>query len=221
MPAALRVRFLRTACPACWLLDVSRPIASRMVFRAQGESPAPLGHDKREQPRSVSPATRLQRSHEICVTANRLSGGRMGASLLAAAEAATALVTSQWEPAPSHWEGCDFPVGASQIPLGNPTGSFSGGEWDFQRAARKASGRTGGAARSPHWDPRLWRGALAGSHSAARGAPREHPLGGRATIGPAPLPVRYLPNTIIQNLGLLACSYKGVFKGILTHSSML
>ena len=40
MPAALRVRFLRTACPACWLLDVSRLIASRMVFRAQGESPA-------------------------------------------------------------------------------------------------------------------------------------------------------------------------------------
>ena len=25
----------------CWLLDVSRLIASRMVFRAQGESPAP------------------------------------------------------------------------------------------------------------------------------------------------------------------------------------
>ena len=40
MPAALRVRFLRTACPACWLLGVSRLIASRMVFRAQGESPA-------------------------------------------------------------------------------------------------------------------------------------------------------------------------------------
>ena len=40
VPAALRVRFLRTACPTCWLLDVSRLIASRMVFRAQGESPA-------------------------------------------------------------------------------------------------------------------------------------------------------------------------------------
>jgi hypothetical protein len=38
--AALRVRFLRTTCPACWLLDVSRLIASRMVFRAQDESPA-------------------------------------------------------------------------------------------------------------------------------------------------------------------------------------
>jgi hypothetical protein len=34
-------RFLRRACPACWLLDVSRLIASRMVFRAQGESAAP------------------------------------------------------------------------------------------------------------------------------------------------------------------------------------
>ena len=41
VPTALRVRFLRAACPACWLLDVSRLIASRMVFRAQGESPAP------------------------------------------------------------------------------------------------------------------------------------------------------------------------------------
>ena len=67
-------------------------------------------------------------------------------------------MTSQWEPAPSHWEGCDFPlgrlrlptgksqtsnwegcdfpVGISQIPLGNPTGSFSGGEWDFQRSSK-------------------------------------------------------------------------------------
>ena len=47
MPAALRVRFLRTACPACWLLDVSRPISSRMVFRAQGESPAPRSKQMR------------------------------------------------------------------------------------------------------------------------------------------------------------------------------
>ena len=31
---------VRLYCPACWLLDVSRLIASRMVFRAQGESPA-------------------------------------------------------------------------------------------------------------------------------------------------------------------------------------
>ena len=40
MQDTLRVRFLRAACPACWLLDVSRLIASWMVFRAQGESPA-------------------------------------------------------------------------------------------------------------------------------------------------------------------------------------
>ena len=69
-------------------------------------------------------------------------------------------------------EGCDFRVGASQIPLGNVSHSeLSAGEWDFQIAARKASGRTGGAARSTHWDPRLWRGALAGSHSPRREAP--------------------------------------------------
>ena len=142
MPAALRVRFLRTACPACWLLGVSRPIASRMVFRAQGESPAPRS-DKREHRGSVSPATRLQRSREICVTANRLSGGRMGASLLAAAEAATALVTSQWEPAPSHWEGCDFPVGASQIPLGNPLGAFRAASGTFNERLEKRVGARG------------------------------------------------------------------------------
>ena len=38
---ALRVRVLRIACPTCWLLDVSRLIASRMVFRAQAASESP------------------------------------------------------------------------------------------------------------------------------------------------------------------------------------
>ena len=111
----------------------------------------------------------------------------MGASLLAAAEAATALVTSQWEPAPSHWEGCDFPVGASQIPLGNPTGSFSGGEWDFQRAARKASGRTGGAPRGREGGGSRGEAALAVSHSPAR-------------VGGAPLPCarHFLWGTFLQ-----------------------
>ena len=83
----------------------------------------------------------------------------MSAFLLAAAEAATALVTSQWELRKSHWE------------CGKSHSELSAGEWDFQIAARKASGRTGGAARSTHWDPRLWRGALAGSHSPRREAP--------------------------------------------------
>ena len=54
----------------------------------------------------------------------------MGAFLLAAAEAATALGTGGDFPSGSlhlsHWEGCDFPVGALQIPLGNeiPLGAF-------------------------------------------------------------------------------------------------
>jgi hypothetical protein len=65
----------------CWLLGVSRLVASRMVFRAQGESPQRLGHDKREQRRSVSPATRLQRSQEVWATTIRLSSARMGAFL--------------------------------------------------------------------------------------------------------------------------------------------
>jgi len=64
VPAALRVRFLRTACPACWLLDVSRLIASRMVFRAQGESPAPsLG--KASNLFAASRATSLQRADNV------------------------------------------------------------------------------------------------------------------------------------------------------------
>ena len=39
---------------ASWLLDVSRLIASRMVFRAQGESPAPLT-SRRESCNVVKP----------------------------------------------------------------------------------------------------------------------------------------------------------------------
>ena len=57
----MRVRFLRTACPACWLLDVSRLIASRKVFRAQGESPAP-GLGKASNLFAASRATSLQRA---------------------------------------------------------------------------------------------------------------------------------------------------------------
>ena len=48
MPAALRVRFLRTACSACWRLGLAWLVVSRMVFRAQGESPAPLSGQTRE-----------------------------------------------------------------------------------------------------------------------------------------------------------------------------
>ena len=127
-----------------------------------------LGHDKREQPRSVSPATRLQRSREICVTANRLSGGRMGASLLAAAEAATALVTSQWEPAPFPLRRLRLPSGSFANPTGKSHSELSAGEWDFQIAARKASGRTGGAPRGGEGGGSRGDAALAVSHSAAR-----------------------------------------------------
>ena len=95
-----------------------------------GREPSASVMTKREQRGSVSPATRLQRSREICVTANRLSGGRMGASLLAAAEAATALVTSQWEPAPSQWEGCDFPLGSLRL----PTGKAATSQWELRKS---------------------------------------------------------------------------------------
>ena len=59
-PTALKVTAEGASCAAravpgqrvlhaCWLLDVSRLIASRMMFRAQGESPAP-GLGKGKQP---------------------------------------------------------------------------------------------------------------------------------------------------------------------------
>ena len=54
----------------------------------------------------------------------------MGASLLAAAEAATALVTSQWEPAPSQWEGCDFPLGSLRL----PTGKAATSQWELRKS---------------------------------------------------------------------------------------
>ena len=68
---------LRCACGSfghsvsctCWLLDVSRLIASRMVFRAQGESPASPSYDKREQRGSVSRATRMQ----LCTGARKFA----------------------------------------------------------------------------------------------------------------------------------------------------
>ena len=61
VPAALRVRFLRAACAAYmlgWLLRVSRLIASRMVFRAQGESPRPDLGKNEPRPRGASRATK-------------------------------------------------------------------------------------------------------------------------------------------------------------------
>ena len=166
----MRVRFLRTACPACWLLDVSRLIASRMVFRAQGESPAP-------------------RSWERRATCSRRVVRRVCSELIMWYRKLTILDRISKR----HSRPLDFPLAplarlelpsraprtslsrASNFPLARLATSLSRAsrlEWDFQIAARKASGRTGGAARSPHWDPRLWRGALAGSHSPARGALR-------------------------------------------------
>ena len=69
-----------TACPACWLLDVSRLIASRMVFcsgrRARAQR---LAHDKREQPpqRGVRvPATRHAVSSVERSRANHHMSGR-------------------------------------------------------------------------------------------------------------------------------------------------
>ena len=113
----------------------------------------------------------------------------MGAFLLAAAEAATALGTGGDFPSGSlhlsHWEGCDFPVGASQIPLGNPTRSFRPASGTFKSRLEKRVGA---------WGERLVVGRVA-ARAARRPSPS--PLGGasgrRATTVRAPLPVGYLP----------------------------
>jgi hypothetical protein len=89
---------------------------------------------------------------------------------------------------------------ASNFPLARLATSLSRAsrlEWDFQIAARKASGRTGGAARSPHWDPRLWRGALAGSHSPARGALRAS----HSEAAPLPCARHFLWGTFLLSFG--------------------
>ena len=100
----------------------------------------------------------------------------MGASLLAAAEAATALVTSQWEPAPSQWEGCDFPLGSLRL----PTGKAATSQWELRKS---------------HWEIPL--GAFRAASGTfnerlekrvgARGARLAHPTGTLA-FGEAPSP---------------------------------
>ena len=83
MPAALRVRFFRTACPACWLLDVSRLIAFRMVFLAQGESPTSCARE-----RGLNPAApmlqHLLKKNLLLITASASEAGpgfRAGAGI--------------------------------------------------------------------------------------------------------------------------------------------
>ena len=155
----MRVRFLRTACPACWLLDVSRLIASRMVFRAQGESPAP-----RSWKRRATCSRRVVRRvcSELIMWYRKLTILDFETPL-----AATRLPTRRLATSLSR---------ASNFPLARLATSLSRAsrlEWDFQIAARKASGRTRGARLAhPTGTRAVWRGALAGSHSPARGALR-------------------------------------------------
>ena len=79
----------------------------------------------------------------------------------------------------AHWEAPTFPLGAFDAPTGsfassqwefqNPSGNPSGNsQWEFQSAPRKASGRTGGAARGGQGGGSPGEAALTGSHSEAR-----------------------------------------------------
>ena len=60
----------------------------------------------------------------------------MSAFLLAAAEAATALVTSQWEPAPFPLRRLRLPSGSFANPTGKSHSELSAGEWDYTFKSR-------------------------------------------------------------------------------------
>ena len=108
------------------------------------------------------------------------------------------------------------PSGPRPRPLGGRVGTFKGSEWEQQ-----------GAARSPHWVPRGRRGALAGSHSLARGALRVRPLGGRATTVRSPLPLGQLPSSFlvpIVDAPTHTCRTHGhrtLWKSAVAHSGLL
>ena len=186
----MRVRFLRTACPACWLLDVSRLIASRMVFRAQGESPAPRSWKRRatcsrrvvrrvcsELIMSYRKLTILD--FETPLAATRLPTRRLATSLSRASNFPLARLEL-----PSRAPR-DFPLArlATRVGLSN-----RGSKSEWAHGGRGSLTPLGPAplARRPRRVP------LAG----ARRPPRL-PLARLATTVRAPLPVGYLPINVL------------------------
>ena len=165
----MRVRFLRTACPACWLLDVSRLIASRMVFRAQGESPAPRSWKRR-------------------ATCSRRVVRRVCSELIMWYRKLTILDRISKR----HSRPLDFPLAPLarlELPSRAPR--------DFplaRLATRVGLSNRGSKSEWAHGGSASWWG---GWRLARRGGPRRLPLGGasgrRATTVRAPLPVGYLP----------------------------
>ena len=102
----------------------------------------------------------------------------------------------------SHWDS----QWTSRAPTGTASGTFKSSEWEQQ-----------GAARSPHWVPRGRRGALAGSHSLARGALRVRPLGGRATTVRSPLPLGDLPT--LQQVFFFSDYHTSTFSHTFSHTA--
>ena len=122
--------------------------------------------------------------------------GRIGRGRVRLAGPTRCWPTSHSAPPRSHSARRALPLGASRLPTGTPSGRRHvpvGGRVGLSNCDSKSEWEHGGAAASPHWVPRGWRGALAGSHSPARGALRVRPLGGRATTVCAPLPLGDLP----------------------------
>jgi len=105
------------------------------------------------------------------------------------------------------WE---VPLGACKLPVGGPTGSLQApsgipsgtspgptgsASGTFKARLEKRVGARRERLGRPTGTLGLWRGAIAESHSPARGAPRVLPLGGRATTVRAPL--RFLWGTFL------------------------
>ena len=101
----------------------------------------------------------------------------------------------------AHWELLTLPLGVSRA----PTGSFASSHWAFRKSQWESQWElpvgVSKCASKSEWAHGGRGSRRAGWRLARRGGPHRVPLGGasgsRATIGRAPLPVRYLPTAVL------------------------
>ena len=197
----MRVRFLRTACPACWLLDVSRLIASRMVFRAQGESPAP-----RSWKRRATCSRRVVRRvcSELIMWYRKLTIlDRISKRHSRPLDVPLAPLARLELPLSRLSRASRLPSRAPRTSLSRASRLPSRAPRDFplaRLATRVGLSNRGSKSEWAHGGSASWWG---GWRLARRGGPRRVPLGGargrRATTVRAPLPVGYLPRRVEYN----------------------
>ena len=183
----MRVRFLRAACPACWLLDVSRLIASRMVFRAQGESPAPRSWERRA---TCSRRVVRRVCSELIMWYRKLTIlDRISKRHSRPLDVPLAPLARLELPLSRLSRASNFPLARLELPSRAPR--------DFplaRLATRVGLSNRGSKSEWAHGGSASWWG---GWRLARRGGPRRLPLGGAsgrlATTVRALLPVGYLP----------------------------